>query len=104
MGACAVNERDDRGWKHLFSVEPVVRAMDPEGPAAGQLKAGDAIVAVDRYLITTAEGGRRLANVWTGVAVVLRIRRNGREHSITLIPAAGCNEPGLTVKEPPPGS
>lgn len=98
-GGCAVNEHDSRGWTHVFSVEPTIRALDPHGPAAGSLKVGDAIVEIDGYLITTAEGGRRLANTPTGTAVALRIRRQGRERTVTVVATPGCNEPGLNVSE-----
>ncbi|MDX1394038.1 MAG: hypothetical protein R3195_06600 [Gemmatimonadota bacterium] len=97
---CAVNERDERGWFHSFTVEPAIVAMREGSKARSPLRVGDVIVAVAGHLITTAEGGRILANVQTGVPVTLRVRRPGGEHDLRVIPEPGCNVPRLTVREP----
>jgi S1-C subfamily serine protease len=97
-GACAVNERDERGWFHWFTVEPVIRSVGAPGKGGG-LAVGDVIVAIDGLLITTREGGRRLANVPAGMPVLLRIRRGARELEVALTPVPGCNAPRLTVRE-----
>lgn len=99
-GGCAVNERDRRGWFHRFSVEPTISAMRASTRPRSGLREGDVIVAIEDRLISTAEGGRRLANVPAGTPVTLRIRRGGRELDLRIVPAPGCNTPRLTVREP----
>jgi S1-C subfamily serine protease len=96
---CAVNLPAPGGWTHSFSVEPVVREVARGGPSAGLLRRGDVIVAIDGFLITTEEGGRRLANVTTGIPIVLQVRRYGQVQPVRILPAPGCNEPGITVRE-----
>jgi S1-C subfamily serine protease len=97
-GACAVNERDERGWYHWFTVEPVIQSVRAPGRGDG-LAVGDVIVAIDGLLITTLDGGRRLANVPAGTPVLLRIRRGARELEVAVTPTPGCNAPKLTVRE-----
>ena len=46
---------------------------------AGKLHTGDILIAIDGVLITTRDGGRRLANLRPGVPITLRIRRDGKE-------------------------
>jgi membrane-associated protease RseP (regulator of RpoE activity) len=97
-GSCAVNMRTESGgFTHMFSTEPRIRGLVDGGPAAGELMDGDVIIAVDGVLITTREGGRRLANLKPGEPVTLRIRRDRREMDVTLVPKLGCNMPGLAV-------
>src|SRR5918999_378345 len=96
-GSCAVNLRSGRGYTHEFSTEPRIDGVDRGGPADGKLRDGDVIVAIDGVLITTREGGRRLANLKVGVPVTLRIRRAGREMDVTLVSKLGCNMPRLAV-------
>jgi membrane-associated protease RseP (regulator of RpoE activity) len=96
-GSCAVNMRTDAGYTHMFSTEPRIRGLVDGSPAAGKLMDGDILIAVDGVLITTREGGRRLANLKPGDPVTLRIRRDRREMDVTLVPRLGCNMPGLAV-------
>ena len=96
-GGCSVNVRTARGLTHDFSAEPRVWNLDPRGPAAGRLREGDVITSVDGALVTTPEGGRRLANLRADRPVSLGVRRNGEEMEVRLVPAAGCNAPGLVV-------
>ncbi|HEX2207261.1 MAG TPA: PDZ domain-containing protein [Longimicrobium sp.] len=110
-GSCAVNARDGRGFTHDFSTEPKVWRLDPDGPSASVLRDGDQILAIDGALITTRDGGRRLANLRPGVPVALRIRRGGSEMRVSVTPRPGCNTPSLSVtptaarpQAPPPGS
>ena len=99
-GDCTVSEHlKDGRVIHRFSVEPRVRAIDPKGASAGKLKENDVIVAVDGSLVTTFEGGYKLANAKIGVAVVLRIRRDNKELEVRVVPGKGCNLPALTVTE-----
>jgi S1-C subfamily serine protease len=110
-GSCTVNARDGGGRTHDFSTEPRVWRLDPDGPAAGVLRDGDQILAIDGALITTRDGGRRLANLRAGVPVALRIRRGGSELRVSVTPRPGCNTPSLAVTStgarpdaPPAGS
>lgn len=96
-GSCTVNARDGAGRTHDFSTEPKVWRLHADGPSAGVLREGDQILAVDGALITTRDGGRRLANLRAGVPVALRIRRGGSEIRVTVTPRPGCNTPMLTV-------
>jgi hypothetical protein len=108
-GSCTVNARDGAGRAHDFSTEPRVWRLD--APAAGVLRDGDQILAVDGALITTRDGGRRLANLRAGTPVALRIRRAGWEMRVSVTPRPGCNTPSLAVtptaarpETPAPGS
>jgi S1-C subfamily serine protease len=96
-GSCSVNLRSDRGYAHDFSTEPLIREIRPGSPSAGKLHTGDILIAIDGVLITTRDGGRRLANLRPGVPVTLRIRRDGKEMDVTVIPETGCNMPRLAV-------
>lgn len=101
-GSCAVNMRTDAGFTHMFSTEPRIRGLVDGSPADGNLMDGDIIIAIDGVLITTREGGRRLANLRPGDPVTLRIRRGRDEMDVTLVPRLGCNMPGLAVLSPTP--
>ena len=96
-GTCMVNARDGGGYRHDFSSEPRVWELDPAGPAARALREGDRITSIDGVLITTREGGRRLANLTAGSPVRLGIRRDGAESVVRVVPAPGCNTPALAV-------
>jgi len=96
-GSCAVNMRTGSGFTHMFSTEPRIRGLADGGPADGKLMDGDVLIAIDGVLITTREGGRRLANLKPGEPITLRIRRDRREMDVTLVPRLGCNMPGLAV-------
>jgi S1-C subfamily serine protease len=96
-GSCSVNLRTDRGYTHDFSTEPRVRGIQPGGPSAGKLRNGDILISIDGALITTVEGGRRLANLTPGEPVTLRIRRGDKEMDVTVVPRLGCNMPRLAV-------
>lgn len=96
-GSCMVNARDGGGYRHDFSTEPRVWELDPAGPAARVLREGDQVTSIDGALITTREGGRRLANLRAGTPVRLGIRRGGAETSVRVVPVPGCNTPALAV-------
>lgn len=96
-GSCSVNLRTERGFSHEFSTEPRIRGIQPGGPAAGRLRDGDILISIDGVLITTREGGRRLANLTPGKPVTLRIRRDGKEMDVAVVPGLGCNMPRLAV-------
>ena len=99
-GDCSVSQRlSDGRIAHRFSVEPRVREIDSKGPSALKLKENDVIVAVDGSLITSFDGGYKLANASIDVPIKLRIRRDKRELEVQIVPAKGCNLPKLTVIE-----
>jgi S1-C subfamily serine protease len=104
-GSCTLNARDGSGRTHDFSTEPRVWRLDADGPSAGVLRDGDQILAVDGALITSRDGGRRLATLRPGVPVALRIRRSGSETQVSVTPRPGCNTPSLAVTSTaaPPG-
>lgn len=75
-------------WVH-FLTEPVVTEVDPEGPAAGKLRPGDIIVAVDDYLITTRHGSARF---WfnEGDFVRLHVLRGNMAFVASVQPGTRC--------------
>ncbi len=92
--SCRINDHDSTGTlTHHFSVEPeVVRVTAGSG-----LRVGDVLVAVDSLLITTSEGGRRLASVAGGSTVQLLVRRGGRLRELELVAGRGCGITSLNV-------
>ena len=94
---CEINRRSPSGLTHRFSTEPTVWGIDPAGPASGHLRNGDAIVAVDGALITSAEAGRHLANLRAETPVVLRVRRGTEERTVKLVPKVSCTTTKLVV-------
>lgn len=78
----------ERAWE--FQSEPLIRSVGADGPAAGKLRRGDVITAVDGYLITTAEGGRRFAQVQPGVPVELTVRRGDEPVTVAITPGSQC--------------
>ena len=98
-GSCSVNLRTGSGYAHDFSTEPRIQGLDRNGPAWGRLQDGDVLIAIDGILITTREGGRRLANLTPGKPVELRVRRGGKEMDVTVLPRLGCNMPMLAVRK-----
>jgi hypothetical protein len=78
------------------TVGVVVTAVDPEGPAAGQLIATDVIEAVDGHALNTLEHWRaRAARVSAGDTITLRVRSadGGRDVPITAIAPVPAVEP-----------
>lgn len=73
-----------------FSAEPQVARIAPNSPAVGVLQVRDRIVAVDGFLITTEEGGRRFARLRPDSVVTIRYRRDGRTHEVELRAIARC--------------
>lgn len=99
-GACEIWTETERGLTHVFTTEPRIDRLDPKGPSAGGLREGDVLVAVDGILITSEEGGQRLANLRPGVAVTLWIRRGDRDLEVRVVPIPGCNPSALSVRIP----
>lgn len=99
-GACEIWTRSEAGLAHVFTTEPRIDRVDPDGAAAGRLEVGDVLVAIDDLLITTGAAGRRLANLEPGVPIRLWIRRDGRDLRLELVPRPGCGPRGLSVRIP----
>lgn len=99
-GACEIWTATERGLSHVFTTEPRIDRLDPEGPSAEALREGDVLVAIDGILITSDEGGRRLASLRSGVAADLWIRRGDRDLEVRVVPVSGCNPSGLSVRIP----
>lgn len=99
-GACEIWTQTPRGLAHVFTTEPRVDALTPDGPGAGRLERGDVLVAVDDLLITTPAAGRRLASLEPGRPVRLWIRREGSDLQIEVVPVPGCGPSGLSVRIP----
>lgn len=74
----------------LFGTEPTLSGVDRQGVAAGRLQDGDALVAVDRELITTRAGALRYARIRPGTPVLLTVRRGGRNLDVTIVPGSQC--------------
>jgi len=89
---------DERVWS--FSSEPIVRAVKPGSPADGKIREGDAIVAVDGHLITTGEGGRRLAGIEPDQAVSMVVRSGNRERTVELLSGSECPRRGAYAAAP----
>ncbi|HUG00472.1 MAG TPA: hypothetical protein VML95_01280 [Longimicrobiales bacterium] len=97
-GSCSINLEEDGGLAHRFSTEPVIQELAADAPA--ELAEGDVIVQVDGALITTREGGRRLARLRVETPITLRLRRGGREFDARPTPRPGCGTGGLSVRVP----
>jgi S1-C subfamily serine protease len=81
-----------------FDREPVLRGVRGDGPAAGQVRDGDVLVAIDNQPITSAEAARRYSEVAPGAPVRLSVRREGRVHDVTIAAGVRC----MTLAPAPP--
>jgi hypothetical protein len=82
----------------------VVSWVDPSGPAAGQLSAGDVIEAADgQWLPSRAHWDVRAARTGAGERIVLGVRRNGEWRDVQIVAsAAGRALPlGLALRRVP---
>ena len=98
---CAMfTARDDgrRSWN--FNAEPTVRTVEPGSPADGKIEDGDRLVAIDGHLITTGEGGDRLANLTPGETVSIVVRRGSRERTVAVVPRSECPRSGGAATAP----
>jgi len=93
--SCAINVRTggDDSVRHEFAVEPVITTVADET----DLHVGDALVALDGLLITTAAGGERLAGLRAGASVQILVRRDGVLHEIRMTAGRGCGIGSLRV-------
>ena len=84
-----------------FRAEPVIRGAKPGGPADGKLRDGDVVTAIDGYLITTREGGKRFADPEVGRPLTLTVRRGGREVDVEIVPEWECMTINFADPAPP---
>jgi membrane-associated protease RseP (regulator of RpoE activity) len=89
-GSIGVSQHNDQRPVWEFGGEPVIGEVRGNGPAAGRLRDGDAIVAIDGQLITTEQGGRRYSAIDPGDQVRLSIRRAGRVQDVTVRAGSRC--------------
>jgi membrane-associated protease RseP (regulator of RpoE activity) len=85
-----------------FRSEPTIGRVRAGSPAAGKLRAGDVITAVDGHLITTREGGMRYGSLVPGTPVTLGVRRGSRDLDVTVTPVGECRRFEDTPPAPPP--
>jgi PDZ domain len=85
-----------------FESEPQIGGVRANGPAAGRLREGDVIVAIDGQLITTRAAGNRFSTIDPGDQVRLSVRRNGRVQDVTITAAARCWVPPTPPAPPRP--
>ena len=85
-----------RGGRVAYSVRPRVSWVEDNSPAynAG-LRAGDTIVTIDGFEITTPEGFERFATALPGQQVRLGLRKAGQEREVLVTP--GNNSSSTTV-------
>jgi hypothetical protein len=96
-GTCVFTDSGEGGEPEFrFTTEPWLRGIDPAGPARGQIEEGDVLVAVDRLLITSAAGGRALANL-REVSAPLTLRRGDRLIEVEIDPTPACESPLILV-------
>jgi hypothetical protein len=94
--SCYIYSRAGGQYQHRFSVEPRIEMLHQD--AAGEaLRVRDVIVAIDSLMITTTEGGRRLASVRPGQSVRILIRRDGQLLEQVMVARTGCGITRLTV-------
>jgi hypothetical protein len=94
---CSIYLRAGGEYQHRFSVEPRIEIVD-QSAAGDMLRAGDVIVAIDSLMITTTEGGRRLASVRPRQSVRVLIRREGALLEQVIVAQTGCGITQLTVR------
>lgn len=101
---CELSYRaSSRSWRWRFRSEPTIKHVGASGPSHGKLRSGDVLVSVDGRLITTRSGGARLADLEPGEPVTVSVRRNGRDVTTEITPAAACpTDVGLAVAPIPP--
>jgi hypothetical protein len=101
---CEVTYRSSsRTWLWRFHSEPTIKHVSASGPSNGRLRSGDVLVSVDGRLITTRAGGARLADLKPGEPVTVSVRRNDRDVTAQITPAAACpTDVGRAVGYAPP--
>lgn len=88
VGKCEMREDSD-GVIWSCSEPLMVNQLIAGSPAAkAGLNLGDTILAIDGVDITSKEGGRRFGALRAGEPVALRVRRDGRERTVTVTPGS----------------
>lgn len=86
---CTVRrDRDGETWD--FRSPITVGRVDPSGPAAGVLRTGDRIMAVDGRRVTSKEGAVALMRARPGQTLKLTIERDGAARTVSLTTGAIC--------------
>ena len=92
----------DLGFNRLrFDTEPRISGVRSDGPAAGQLRDGDLLVALGGQPITTPEAAQRLSEIKPGEQVRLSIRRDGQVQDVTVTAGRRCIPHPPAPPEPP---
>ncbi|NOT32708.1 MAG: PDZ domain-containing protein, partial [Candidatus Eisenbacteria bacterium] len=78
----------------FFRSEPRIADVTIDGPAAGRLKSGDVLIAVDGQLITTRAASARLSELRPGQPIQLLVRRSGKSVPVLIIPREACLDRG----------
>jgi len=86
--------------RYRFGTEPRLGGI--HGPAAGRLREGDVLVALDGQPITTSEAGDRLASVRRGERVRVTVRRGGQLQTVDVVAAERCIRPPVPPMPPRP--
>ncbi|HEX6041981.1 PDZ domain-containing protein [Longimicrobium sp.] len=84
-----------------FEGEPRIGRVRRDGPAAGSLRDGDVIAAIDGQRIATEAGSRAYSAVDPGDRVRLSIRRGGQVRDVTVVAGARCAAPPPEPPLPP---
>lgn len=91
---------DGEGERWSFESYPVVFGVEAAGPAAGRLRAGDVLVALDGHDLRDAEGGRAFSGLtpgrtarWTVVREGTRVTVETRTEAKAVVPRADPREP-----------
>ena len=79
-----------RGLYIEYLKEPRISSIRSDGPAAGQLKEHDMILAVDGIAITTPEAWHRLRDVKPGEMLRFTVRNDGATRDAIIRAAARC--------------
>lgn len=77
----------------VFLSPPTLHGIREDGPAAGRLRDGDRLLAIDDFPIETA-GGMARHDVWTpGRTLTLTVERAGIRHNVRIAPLPICALP-----------
>ena len=90
----------------VFEQEPRIRSVRSDGPAAGQLRDGDLLVALDGEPITTPEAATRYSRIRSGDTVRLTVRRDSRLADVIITAGSRCVPfpPSPPAPPPPPAA
>lgn len=89
--------RQQYPFPYSFTVEPRLWRIQPDGPAAGKVRDGDLLIAVDGAPITTQKAALSLTTMKPGDERVLTLRRDGRMVHVQLEVAGTCGSVGASA-------